>query len=172
MVVIAATNGAGLHRLQIAAGGGFGHCDRRYPFAGAELWQPAPLLLVIAVGVQVMCANGPVQGLGKGAAADISQLLRDDSLVSEGAAAAAILLGNAGAENAHLAGLPEELAVDAMLLLPAVIVRRRLVGQEAADGVAYDRQVRGHPRNGARVVPGTSPRASMLLDVQVPRCPK
>ena len=45
-VVIALLDGAGLDALQVAAGAGFGHRDRGDDLAGAELRQPALLLLV------------------------------------------------------------------------------------------------------------------------------
>ena len=106
-----------------------------------------------------MGADRSVHGLGERAATDIGQLLGDDRLVRERSAAAAVLFGNAGAKHAQGASLAVEFAVDAVLFLPALVVRRGLPGEEAADGVAKDRQIRRHPGNRARVNHGTSPRA-------------
>src|SRR5262249_55977464 len=84
-----------------------------------------------------------------------------DRLMGIGSSSSAIFLWDAGAENAHLSGFEVEFPVDAALLPPAFIVRNCFVGQEPADRMSKDRELRIHPGNGARVVHEWSLRPSM-----------
>ena len=72
-------------------------------------------------------------------------LVGDHRLVRERAAAAAVGLGNAGAQQAHLAGLAPDRAVGEMLLAPARLERRALALEHLAHAVAELRDVVGHP---------------------------
>jgi hypothetical protein len=66
-----------------------------------------------------------------------ARLLGDDHrVVGEGPAPAAIVLGDARAQQPDLAGLAPELAVDALLLGPALVLRDRLALEERAREVA------------------------------------
>ncbi|MCY1456065.1 hypothetical protein D9M71_732600 [compost metagenome] len=70
---------------------------------------------------------------------------RHDGVVGEVAAATAVLLGNAQQQHAGLTGLVPGVAVDALLLGPALIVGHQLFGDEAAHGVLEQRQIFGNP---------------------------
>ncbi len=64
-------------------------------------------------------------------------LLGDDHVVAEvRVAAAAVLLGHRHAEKALLAGLQPDAAVDDLLLLPLLVMRRHVPIEERAIGLA------------------------------------
>ncbi len=65
--------------------------------------------------------------------------------MGEGAAAAAVFLGNAGAQQPDLAGAAPHVAVDIALLGPAGLVGRQFALDEAAHGFLEHPQVFGHP---------------------------
>src|SRR5439155_16379789 len=66
-------------------------------------------------------------------------------LVREGATRAAIRLGDAGAQQPHLAGLAPHAAVGQVLAAPALLERRELALEHLAHVVAEQGDVVGHP---------------------------
>ena len=128
---------AGLDALQVAAGAGFGHRDRRDEFARAESGQPALLLLLGGQAQQIRRDDVVLQREAEAAEAPRGGLLGDDDVVAEVVvAAAAVLLGHRHAEEALLAGLEPDAAVDDLVLLPLLVERRDVALEEGAVGLA------------------------------------
>ena len=128
---------AGLDALQVAAGSRFGHRDRGDQFAGAELGQPALLLLFGGQAQQVGRHDVVVQAEADPAVAPGGGFLGDDRVVPEvGVAAAAVLLGHRHAQEALLAGLQPHAAVDDLRLLPFVVMGRDVAIEEGPVGLA------------------------------------
>ncbi|MNN74348.1 hypothetical protein D3C81_1905390 [compost metagenome] len=75
-------------------------------------------------------------------------LLEEHRQVGEGAAAAAVFLGHVQGQQAEFAGLVPEVAVDVVLLVPALQVRLDFLDEEAAHVVAEEFQVGVHPAGG------------------------
>ena len=135
--MVALFDGAGLDALQVTAGAGFGHRDRGDDLAGAELRQPALLLLLVGRLQQVRRDDVVVQAAADTAVPARGGLLGDDAVVAEvGVAAAAVLLGHRHAEEALLAGLQPDAAVDDLVLLPLLVVRRDVAVEECPVGLA------------------------------------
>ena len=135
--MVALFDGAGLDALQVAAGAGLGHRDRGDEFTGAELGQPPLLLLLVGQPQQIWRDDVVVQAEPDAAVAARDGLLGDDHVVAEvGIAAAAVLLGHRHTEEALLAGLQPHPAVDDLVLLPLLVVRRDVAVQERAVGLA------------------------------------
>ena len=135
--VVALLDRAGLDALQVAAGAGLRHRDRRDEFAGAEPRQPALLLLLGGQPQQVRRDDVVLQREAEAAVAARGGLLGDDHVVAEvGVAAAAVLLRHRHAEKALLAGLQPDAAVDDLVLLPLLVERRDVALEERAVGLA------------------------------------
>ena len=118
-IMVAVALGGGADALEVGAGAGLGHGDRGRGFAGDHPRQPVSLLLLRAVGDEIVGDDVGMEGDARGRAG-ISELLVDDRIVAEIEAGAAIFLRNGRAEQAGLAGLVPEAAVDDSFLFPAV----------------------------------------------------
>ena len=122
------------------------------------------LLLLGAVGEEVVGHDAAVQRGAPGAVADAGLLLDEHGLVGEGAATSAVLLGDRDAEQTHLAGLAPQLAVDLLVLDETLDVGLDLLLAEGAGEIAEVVEVLVHPGRTAAghkssiglVVPGTS----------------
>ena len=142
-VVVALFDRPGLDALQVTAGARFGHGDRRDDFAGAELRQPALLLLVGGQLEQVRRDDVVVQAPADAAVPARRGLLGDDAVVAEvRVAAAAVLLGHVHAEEALLAGFQPDAAVDDLVLLPL----RRGTARRAGPGTTGRTRGTDHAR--------------------------
>ena len=134
--MIALAHGAGLDALQIAAGSGLGHGDGGDHLAGAELRQPAGLLLVVGLVQQIGRHDVVVQRETEAAVAAGDGLLDHDGVVAEvGVASAAVLLRHRHAEEALLARLEPDAAVDDLVLLPLVVEGLDLLVEEGPVGL-------------------------------------
>ena len=100
-VVLAVAAGGGLDALQVGAGAGFGHRDGADQLAARHARQPVALLLLAAVGEDVVGHDALDAGAEVDAGA--SQFLQDHGLVGEGAAAAAVFLGHVGQQQVQRA---------------------------------------------------------------------
>src|SRR6266404_499014 len=129
-VVTIVTDCGRLDRGEIGAGVGLGHGDRRDELAADATGNPARLLLVGAVAVDVRHTDVAVQGEREARGAGADDLLVDDRRVREVDAGAAVLRIDLRAEEALLPGPPPGVAVDDALLLPALDVRRHLARAE------------------------------------------
>lgn len=122
--VVPVPHRTGLDALQIAAGSRFGHRDRGDDLPAAEPRQPALLLLLGGQVGQIGLNHIVLQGEAQAAVVTAGVLLTDDRVVAEVAdPAAAVLLRYRHPEEALLAGLDPDVAVDDALLLPTIVVR-------------------------------------------------
>ncbi len=127
----------GADALQVRSGRRFRHPDRRDELAGDEARQPARLLLVVAQREQVGRADVVVQREADADRTGVDDLLAEDRVVAEVAdAGAAEILRHLEAEQAGLARLLPDLAVDDAGRLPSGGVRRGFAGQEVAAELA------------------------------------
>ena len=135
-VVVAFFDRPGLDALKITASARFGHGDRRDHLPGAELGQPALLLLPGGQVEQVGRDDVVVQSEPEAAVAAGHRLFTDDGVVPEvRVSAAAVLLRHRHAQEALLAGLQPYAAVDDLVLLPLLVVRSDVPVQERPVGL-------------------------------------
>ena len=135
---------AGLDRLQVGAGARFGHGDGGHELATREAREPIALLLLVAIGEDVVRDGA----LDRGAEvhAGLGQLLQHHGFVGEGPAAAAVVFRHVGEQDAGAAGIGPGMGVGTMLLAPARLVRHELVLDELTRGLAEHPHVLVHPR--------------------------
>src|SRR5699024_742086 len=133
------------HALEVGAGAGLGHGDRRDPLAGADPGQPRPLLLLGGVVDHVVRGNGGAHAHTERGVAGVHQLLGDQVLHRRVAALPAVLLGHVQADEAGLPGAHPGLAVDVLLFGPFLLVGRHLLGEERAGVIAEEPVVVGLP---------------------------
>ena len=133
MVAVAPRGGA--DALEVGAGAGLGHGDGGGGLARDHPGEPVGLLLLGAVGDEIVGDDVGVEG-DPGGRAGIGELLVDDGVEAEVEARAAIFLRHGRAEQAGLARLGPEGAVDDPFLFPAGEVGDQLAVEEAADAVA------------------------------------
>jgi len=81
----------------------------------------------------------------EGGVADAGLFLHHDHFMGDGGAHAAVLLGDAHAQQAQLASLLPDIAVDAVLLAEFVGLGSHFLLEEAAGGGAQHLQLFGHP---------------------------
>src|SRR5580693_9671948 len=135
--VVALFDRAGLDALQVAAGARLGHRDRGDQLAGAELGQPALLLLLVGQSQQIGRDDIVVQTEADAAVAAGGGLLGDDRVVAEvGITPAAVLLGYRHTQEALLAGLQPNPTVDDLGLLPFLVIGGDVAIQERPVGLA------------------------------------
>jgi hypothetical protein len=106
------------HALQIGAGAGLAHGDGADHFAGGELRQPAPLLLLGAVAQDVGRDDARMQRRAERVEAGERIFAVDHRFMGERAAGAAIFLRHRSAEQTGRAGLGPHLARIEVLLVP------------------------------------------------------
>ena len=124
------------HRLQVGAGAGLAHRDRGDALAGDQLGQPLMLLPLGGVGADVGQDDRIVEAGGEAFGALADHLLGDHRIVPEIAAMAAIGLRDADPEQAALARLAPEFALDHPVRAPLRDpLRRRVALEEAADRI-------------------------------------
>ncbi|MCY1440619.1 hypothetical protein D9M71_569030 [compost metagenome] len=124
-----------------------GHADGTDHLAGGHARQVLLFLFLGAVIEDVV--RGDVVHLDAEAPVAYRRLLLEEHRqVGEVAAAAAVFLGHVQRQQAQLAGLVPELAVDVVLLVPALQVRLDFLGEEAPHVVAEELQVGVHPGGG------------------------
>jgi hypothetical protein len=111
----------------------------------ASFGQPLLLLLVGAVGLDVVGHDAGVERGAPRRVADVRLLLDQDGLVGEGAATAAVLLRDRGTQQTDLAGLVPQVAVDLLVVDVVLDVRLDLLLAEGAREVAEVREVLIHP---------------------------
>ena len=134
--VVALVLGLGAHAGNVAAGAGLRHGHGEYLLATDAGGQPALFLFVRAESANVWPDEAAVQPEKEPLVAVFRVLFHHDLLVTEVLdTCAAILLVGPHAQEAHLAGLEEGLAVDHPGLVPAVAVRCNFVLEEASYGV-------------------------------------
>jgi hypothetical protein len=135
--VVAVTPGARLDPLQVGAGAGLGHGDRRDELAAAEPRQPPLLLLVGAQLEQVRRRDVVVQGEPHAASADPDDLLAHDGVVAEVLdPTAPVLLGYVRAQQPLPTRLEPQVPRDDPGLLPLLVVGRDVLVAEGAHAVA------------------------------------
>ena len=136
-VVVALVDGRRADALQVAAGAGLGHRDRRDDLAADQAGQPALLLLVGPELRDVGDDDVAVHGEARAAGADLGHLLGHDRVVAEVLdPGAAVLLVDVEAEQPGLAGLDPDLAADLAVLLPLVVEGDDLLLEEGRATVA------------------------------------
>ncbi len=130
--------GGGLHALQVGSGSGLGHRDRADTLTGGHLRQPAGLLLLCAEvhdvrdrDVVLQCESGAERG--RSGACDL--LLHDVPEPVVGHARAAEFLRRSQTDDAGLTRGDPRRPVDEALLLPLLVVRFDLAGEELANGL-------------------------------------
>src|SRR5699024_2827017 len=121
-VAVAVALRGGAHALEVGAGAGLGHGDRRDPLAGADPGQPRPLLLLGGVVDHVVRGDGGAHAHTERGVAGVHQLLGDQVLHRRVAALSAVLLGHVQADEAGLPGAHPGLAVDVLLFGPLLLV--------------------------------------------------
>src|SRR5437899_2101271 len=134
-VVVARAESARANRLQVGAGGGFGHCNRADELATCEPRQPASLLRLGSVDLDIVRTD-VVHAFAEARHTCVGELLEHDAVVREGAAAAAVFLGNRAEQQPHVAHLAPRCGIDPMRCLPVRLARRQHVADKAANGVA------------------------------------
>jgi hypothetical protein len=144
-VMFAAAHGSRADALQIGSGRGFGHRDRADQLAARHSRQPALLLVLGAIPLDVVRAD-VVHRFAEAHHAGVGHLLEHDAVVCERAAAAAVLLGRAAQQESHGAHLAPRRGVDLVRLLPRGLARRQHVGEKAAHGAAEGLQLVVEPR--------------------------
>lgn len=114
-----------------------GHGDGRDGLAGAEPGQPAALLVLGGEAGEVGADDVVVQADRESRRPGPGELLGEDGAVTEvGGAAASVLLGDGEAEQPGASGGQPGVAGDDAVLLPLLVVREHLLGQEGPDGLA------------------------------------
>ena len=136
---VAVVAGQGADASQVGAGLRLGHGDCGDLLTGAQRLEEALLLLVISEALQVW-DDQVVDGLDAhddGAGVRLSELLGQHGVETVVVhSAAAPLLFDLHAQQAHVAGLLEHLAVNVALVVPALHVRADFGLHEATDGLA------------------------------------
>ena len=133
------------HALQVGARAGLTHGDGANEFAGGELRQPAPLLLLGAVTQDVWRDDARMQRRAERIEAGERIFAVDHRLVRESAAAAAIFLRHRGAEEAGRAGLSPYLTGIKVVLVPLFKMGDELGGDKAPRLLFEQDDVLGHP---------------------------
>ncbi len=134
--MVALAHGGGSHALQVAPGPRFGHRDGGDQLAAREPGQPAGLLLVVRQVDEVRGHDVVVEGEAEAGRADPDDLFDDHRVVAEVLdPRPAEILRHPEAEHPDLAGLLPHLTGDDAVLLPPVVVRHDLPGQELAHGL-------------------------------------
>ena len=133
-----------LDRLQVGARAGLGHRDRANELAAGHARQPAMPLLLGAV-IEHVVRDDAVHDVTEARDALAADLLDDDRLVADVAAQSAVLGRYIGAQQADLAGLGPEVAIDEVLFAPAGVIGDDLVFDEAARSVAEELELVVHP---------------------------
>ena len=128
--------GGGLHALEVAARRGLAHRDRAHHLAAGELRQVVLLLRLGAVVQHVRRDDLAVQPEADAGVIAARELLHLDHGIQLVRSRAAVLLGHRHAKESVRARLAPDLPVDVALLLPRVVVRRDLLVDEAAEGIA------------------------------------
>ena len=152
-VVVAVAARRGADALQVRARAGLGHGQSAHELARGHARQPVALLRLAREVVDVVGHDAAVQRIAEPGAQHAALLGEQHDLVQEVAAAAAVGLGDAGAQQAGRAGLVPDLAVHDLLLRPALLVRQQLGLVEAPRAVAQGLQLGGHPGGWGHVVP-------------------
>src|SRR5271165_2504384 len=135
--VIAVSDRPGFDALQVASGTWFGHRDGSDQLAGAELREPALLLLVVGEAHQIRRDDVVVEAEADPAEPAGGGFLGDDRVVAKvRVTAAAVLLRHRHAQKALLAGLQPHPAVDDLVLLPLLVVWRDVAFEEGPVGLA------------------------------------
>jgi hypothetical protein len=135
--VVALVHGGRAHPLQVAAGTGLGHRDRRDQLAAHQTRQPALLLLLGAQLADVGDDDVGVHGEPEPTRAGPGDLLGDDRVVAEVLdPGAAVLRRDVEAEQALLAGPEPDLTTDLAVLLPLVVMGDDLLLHEGTHGPA------------------------------------
>ena len=134
-VAVALLHRGGADALQVGAGAGLAHGDGADHLAAGELGQPALLLLLGAEAQDVGRDDAGMQRRAERIHAGEAVGAVDDRLVGEGAAGAAVFLGDHGAEQARLPGLGPDLARKDLVLVPLFddAARIRLSGSGRPD---------------------------------------
>ena len=134
--MIALLDGAGLDALQVAAGPRLRHRDRGDQLPGAELGQPALLLLFGRQVQQVGRHDVVVQAETDPAVTPGGGFFGDNGVVPEIAVtAAAVLFRHGHAEEALFTGLEPHPAVNDLRLFPFLVIRRDMPIEEAPVGL-------------------------------------
>jgi len=139
---------AGPQRGEVAAPAGLGQADAEDRFSRRHRRQDSALLLLCAVGGDHRRDDVPVHVPGRRREAVPAQFLYDDSVPEEVAAGAAIFLGDAGAEQAHLAGPQPDIPRRISGFLPVRVMRDDLGFQKRLHGSAEHLVVRRKERAG------------------------
>ena len=130
-------DGTGLDALEVTAGSGFRHCDRRDDLPRAESGQPTLLLLFGGQAQEVGRDDVVLQREAQAAESARGGLLGDDHVVAEVVVpAAAVLLRHGHAEEALLAGFEPDATIDDLVLFPLLVERRDVALEECAIGLA------------------------------------
>jgi hypothetical protein len=135
-----------LDPLQVGAGARLGHGDRGHQLAAGHARQPALLLRLGAIGQDVMRDDTAVHVVAERLRHAVHLLFADHGFGQEAAAATAVFLGDARAQQARSAGLVPDLAIGVVLAAPARLVRDALALEETPRAVAQHLQVGIHPR--------------------------
>jgi hypothetical protein len=134
--VVTVADRGGPDPLQVAAGLGLGHGDRRDELARAVAGQPALPLLRRAQPVQVRADHVVVQLEHGPAGAGPGQFLVQDHVVPVvGVAAAAVLLVDVDAEQAGPARGQPHVAGNDAVPFPLIVIRRDLLRDEGSHHV-------------------------------------
>jgi hypothetical protein len=147
-IVIAVAAGEGAHGLQVGAGAGLGHRDRRGQLARHHARQPALLLVLGAAVEQVGRDDGRMQAAAPAAQARARRLHDDHRLVAEIATRAAIGLGRGQAQQALRAAFVPGLARHDAGLAPGTGLRHPALGEEAPRAVLQHAVLLGDPGRG------------------------
>ena len=130
-VVVALAPRRGAHGLEVAARAGLGHGDGADQLARGHARQPAVLLHLAAIGMDVGRDDVRMQRKAQPAGARARDLLQQHGRMAE-VAAAAIGLGQHGVEQAFAPGLAPDLLGHDALALPFGMVGHDLALEEAA----------------------------------------
>ena len=150
-VLVAVADRFGGDVLQVRPGPGLGHGDRADQVAGGHARQPAELLLLGGVGVDVVRDDAGVHDDRHRAGAGAHLRLGDGDLVGEGAAPAAVLLRDGGAQQPDLPGRLPDVPAREALRGELVLARQRLVGEEGRRELAQRLHIVGRPGRSAHL---------------------
>ena len=135
-IVIAVLLRGGAQRLKVRTGAGFGHCDGGNHFARDHFGEPVPLLLLGAVGHDVVGDDVRLEREAGRGVSIIANLLVDDRVVAEVEAEAAISFRDGRAEQAEFARLGPDVAGDDAVFIPFRGVGLNLSRDKLADRLA------------------------------------
>ena len=126
---------------QVGTGARLGHGNRADHFAGDQFGQVLLLLLRRAVIEDIWRDDVRVQPPANAGQAGAGDFLDDNGTVAEIRPHTAILFRHGRTQEAQLTGLLPKFTADLAVLLPLIVIRRSLLLQELAHGVAEAFQV-------------------------------